>query len=187
LPALKPEEISKPEFDDSKWDTLKTGQRLYVDSCWIRAKFVIPEKIFGKVASGKIVFKVSVDDYGYLWVNGNYIGYIPWDGEFDLTDKIKPGEDMILVIKAVNTGGPLRLLILVLTILKKSEDADAWVIQFYESQGKETEANIVLPFSTSKIFRSNFLEEDKEELKPEGGRLRMRVKPNSVVTLKVYK
>jgi len=107
---VKTEEPTKPEFDDSKWDTLNLGQRIYVDSCWIRAKFKIPEKVFGKSVDGKIIFKVSVDDYGYLWVNGNYIGYIPWDGEFDLTGKVKPGEETTLAIKAINTGGPLRLL-----------------------------------------------------------------------------
>ncbi|MDW8108100.1 MAG: glycoside hydrolase family 38 C-terminal domain-containing protein [Candidatus Kryptonium sp.] len=110
LSTLKTNEPTKVEYDDSKWDTLKLGQRVYIDSCWIRSKFKIPEKFLGKAISGKIVFKVSVDDYGYLWVNEKYVGYIPWDGEFDLTSEIKPGQEITFAIKAVNTGGPLRLL-----------------------------------------------------------------------------
>ncbi len=59
---------------------------------------------------GKITFLVSVDDYGYFYVNGENKGYFPWDGEFDLTENAKPGDKFLIAIKAINTGGPLRLL-----------------------------------------------------------------------------
>ncbi|NWF91104.1 MAG: alpha-mannosidase [Ignavibacteriaceae bacterium] len=55
-------------------------------------------------------FIISVDDYGYLFVNGENKGYFPWDGEFELTKDAKPGTKYVLVIKAINTGGPLRLI-----------------------------------------------------------------------------
>lgn len=111
LTGEKTEEIfTKINFDDSKWDTLRIGQRIYVDSCWLRTKFTLPEKMFGKDVSGKIIFKVTVDDLGYLWINEKYIGYIQWSAEFDLTDIVKPGQEFLIAIKAINRAGPLRII-----------------------------------------------------------------------------
>jgi len=76
---------------------------------------------------------------------------------------------------------------LILTVLKKSEDSNSWTIQFYESQGEETEAQLVLPFIPSNVFKSNFLEEDREELKFNGERITLKVKANSITTLKIYR
>jgi alpha-mannosidase len=107
IPAGDPTQLG---FDDSGWQTLKLNQRIYPDSCWLRKEIVLPPNIFGKELSGPLKFLVSVDDYGYLWVNGASKGHFPWDGEFELTKTAKPGERFLIVIKAVNTGGPLRLL-----------------------------------------------------------------------------
>ncbi len=101
---------TQPGFDDSGWQTLKLNQHIYPDSCWIRKEIVLPPKILGKAVKGPMEFLVSVDDYGYLWVNGVSKGYFPWDGEFELTKDAKPGDHFLIVIKAINTGGPLRLL-----------------------------------------------------------------------------
>ncbi|HLX11197.1 MAG TPA: glycoside hydrolase family 38 C-terminal domain-containing protein, partial [Bacteroidota bacterium] len=97
-------------YDDSKWETITIGQNLKIDSCWMRKEITIPSMILGKPVSGSFKFLVSVDDYGYLWVNGESKGYFPWDGEFELTKDAKPGQKFELVIRAINTGGPLRLL-----------------------------------------------------------------------------
>ena len=101
---------TKPGFDDSKWDDLRLRQSIYPESCWIRKEIVLPEYIIGQPVAGPVKFLVSVDDYGYLWVNGESKGYFPWDGEFSLTNDGHPGEKFLIAIKAVNTGGPLRLL-----------------------------------------------------------------------------
>jgi alpha-mannosidase len=101
---------TKTGFDDSKWDTLKLNQSIYPDSCWIRKEVVIPERMLGERVAGKVRFLVSVDDYGYLWVNGESKGYFPWNGEFVLTENARPGDRFVIAIKAINTGGPLRLL-----------------------------------------------------------------------------
>jgi len=101
---------TKSDFDDSKWENLKLDQRIYPDSCWIRKEFVIPDQILGQPVSGAVKFLVSVDDYGYLWVNGESKGYFPWDGEFELTKDAKPRQKFLIAIKAINTGGPLRLI-----------------------------------------------------------------------------
>ena len=101
---------TKPGFDDSQWDTLRLNQWIYPDSCWFRKEIVLPEKILGTNVHGTVNVLLSVDDYGYLWVNGEDHGYFPWDGEFPLTTTAAPGQKFLLVIKAINTGGPLRLI-----------------------------------------------------------------------------
>jgi alpha-mannosidase len=101
---------TQPGFDDSKWATLGLNQSLYLDSCWIRKDIVLPEKILGKPVSGPLRLVVAVDDYGFMWVNGVSKGYFPWDGNFELTKDAKPGEKFTIAIRAINTGGPLRLI-----------------------------------------------------------------------------
>ncbi|HMK37813.1 MAG TPA: glycoside hydrolase family 38 C-terminal domain-containing protein [Bacteroidota bacterium] len=101
---------TKPGFDDSQWATLPIGRELYIDSCWMRKEVTLPERMLGQPTSGALRFLVSVDDYGFLFVNGESRGYFPWDGEFELTKSARGGEKFLLAIKAINTGGPLRLL-----------------------------------------------------------------------------
>jgi alpha-mannosidase len=101
---------ARPDFDDAKWDTLKIGESIFPDSCWLRRTIVLPKTYLGMPVSGKARLKLSVDDAGTLWVDGVSKGYFPWDGEFDLTDDAKPGQSFVVAIKAINTGGPLRLL-----------------------------------------------------------------------------
>ena len=101
---------TQPGFDDSKWETLQLNQSIYPDSCWIRKDIVLPEKILGKPVSGPVRLIVAVDDYGYMWVNGVSKGYFPWDGNFELTKDAKPGEKFTIAMRAINTGGPLRLI-----------------------------------------------------------------------------
>ncbi len=104
------QKIAAPGYDASHWQPLDFNQRLYVDSCWLRAELTVPSQICGKKVEGTLKFLVSVDDYGFLWVNGEEKGKFPWDGEFDLSQDAQPGEKYVLLIKAMNTGGPLRLL-----------------------------------------------------------------------------
>ncbi len=101
---------TKPEFDDSQWKNLKLDERIFPDSCWIRKEIILPERILGKTISGPMKFLVSVDDYGYMWIDGVSKGHFPWDGEFTLTENAKPGQKVTVAIKAINTGGPLRLI-----------------------------------------------------------------------------
>ncbi|MFA3782270.1 alpha-mannosidase [Melioribacteraceae bacterium 4301-Me] len=103
-------QLSNPEFDDSKWQNLKLNENIYPDSCWLRKVIELPEFIAGVPVNGTIKFLVSVDDYGYMFINGENKGKFPWDGEFEITQSAKPGEKFVLVIKAINTGGPLRLI-----------------------------------------------------------------------------
>lgn len=104
------EQPARMDFDDAHWENLKLDESVFPDSCWIRKKITLPSKYLGQPISGAIKFLVSVDDYGYLWVNGESKGHFPWDGEFELTNDAKPGQSFLIAIKAINTGGPLRLL-----------------------------------------------------------------------------
>jgi len=101
---------TQPGFDDSKWESLQPNQSIYLDSCWIRKDIVLPTKILGQPVSGPMRIIVAVDDYGYMWINGVSKGYFPWDGNFELTKEAKPGERFTIAIRAINTGGPLRLI-----------------------------------------------------------------------------
>jgi alpha-mannosidase len=97
-------------FDDSQWDDLTLNQSFYLDSCWIRKEIILPASILGKTLKGRVKLLVSVDDFGYMYINGEYKGKFPWNGEFILTDDAKPGDRFLIAIRAVNTGGPLRLI-----------------------------------------------------------------------------
>ena len=97
-------------FDDSNWGTLSLNEHVTDDSCWLRKTIILPKQILGTPVKGKIKLLLSVDDYGYLWINGESKGYFPWDGDFVLTEDAKPGDKFVVVIKAINTGGPLRLI-----------------------------------------------------------------------------
>jgi alpha-mannosidase len=99
-----------PGFDDSGWEILTIGRSVYPDSCWLRKEIVVPGTILGLPVSGPLLFLISVDDYGYFWVNGELRGTFPWNGQFELTPDARPGQHILVAVKAVNTGGPLRLL-----------------------------------------------------------------------------
>jgi alpha-mannosidase len=82
---------------------------------------------------------------------------------------------------------------LILTTFKKAEDsnlpvgqAGAYVFQWYESEGKDTEAEIEFPETPKKVVKSNFMEEDGDPLKFDGKKLKIKTPANSVVTIKVY-
>ena len=108
--SLKSEALSKIDFNDSDWKTLQLDERIYPDSCWFRKVIELPKYIATEEVKGKIKFLVSVDDYGFMFINGKNLGRFPWDGEFELTENAKAGDKFVLLIKAVNTGGPMRLI-----------------------------------------------------------------------------
>jgi alpha-mannosidase len=74
----------------------------------------------------------------------------------------------------------------VLTSIKKAEDSDAWVIQWYNTSASAVEATLALPGTPSKAVLSNFLEEDGESLAVTGRTLRVPTRPHAVVTAKVW-
>ncbi len=75
---------------------------------------------------------------------------------------------------------------LILTTFKKAEDENAYIFQWYESEGKDTEAEVEFPEAPVKVVKSNFIEEDGESLKFEGKKLKVTTPRNSVITVKAY-
>ena len=75
---------------------------------------------------------------------------------------------------------------LVLTSVKKAEDSNAWIIQWYDAEGRETEASITLPYIPKKVLQSNFMEEDGEPIQFNGKTMSVKTKKHSVETIKVY-
>lgn len=107
---MSPQDLCAPTLDVTNWKSMNYQTRLYVDSCWLRTTVTLPKTMMGQELSGPIRLLLSVDDYGYLWVNGAARGHFPWDGEFVIEENAQPGMRFIILIKAMNTGGPLRLL-----------------------------------------------------------------------------
>ena len=101
---------ARPDYDDSSWPAVALDERLSVDSCWMRKTLVVPPFVAGRPARGPLKLLVTVDDYGFLFVNGKDLGRFDWNGEFELSPNVKPGDVLHLAIHAMNTGGPLRLL-----------------------------------------------------------------------------
>ncbi|MFI5176316.1 MAG: glycoside hydrolase family 38 C-terminal domain-containing protein, partial [Terriglobia bacterium] len=75
---------------------------------------------------------------------------------------------------------------LILTSIKQAEDSKAWMIQWYDSKGEETNAVVTLPQTPKKMVQSNFLEEDGESVVFEKNVVKFHTRKNSVVTLKAY-
>ncbi len=97
------------DFNDGTWEMLTLGKSVYPDSCWLRREIILPDRILGTPVRGPVRLLLTVDDYGSLWVNGESRGKFLWDGAFVLTENARPGDRFLVAIRAVNTGGPLRL------------------------------------------------------------------------------
>ena len=104
------EELSSPGFDDSAWEDLTIRKHLDPDSCWMRKVITLPEYLVAQETAGRLNIYVTVDDYGRLYVNGEDRGEVQWSGEYTLTENAVPGQEIVLLIKAFDTGGPMRLL-----------------------------------------------------------------------------
>ena len=103
-------EPARPDYDDAAWKPVGIDEHLHLDSCWMRKTVVVPRTVAGRPPRGPLKLHVTVDDYGFLFVNGKDLGRFDWSGTFTLTPDAKPGDVLHLAIHAINTGGPLRLL-----------------------------------------------------------------------------
>jgi len=75
---------------------------------------------------------------------------------------------------------------LVLTTIKKAEDSDAWIVQWYDAGGEGAHAVLTMPQVPKKIMMSNFLEEERDNLPFKEYLVGIDTKKNSVVTIKIY-
>ena len=75
---------------------------------------------------------------------------------------------------------------LVLTTVKKAEDSDAWIVQWYETDGKDVDAVLTLPNQPKKVLTTNVMEEDGTTVSFTGKSVNVPTKKYSTKTVKVY-
>ena len=75
---------------------------------------------------------------------------------------------------------------LILTIVKQAEDSKAWVIEWYDASGEDSQADLVLPRKPRMVVESNFIEEDGKPVPFRGNHVFVETKKNSIETIKVY-
>ena len=75
---------------------------------------------------------------------------------------------------------------LILTAMKKSEDDEDVVIRFYEAEGRQAIAKVLLFKAIKQAWKTNLIEEEPEALpvKPDGS-LELKVAPWEIVTIKL--
>jgi alpha-mannosidase len=74
---------------------------------------------------------------------------------------------------------------LVLTSIKKAEDSDAWIIQWYEANGSDATAELLLPKAPKKVMLTNTMEEDGKEIPFARNVVIVETKKNALKTVKV--
>ncbi|TAK54699.1 MAG: hypothetical protein EPO24_12960, partial [Bacteroidetes bacterium] len=74
---------------------------------------------------------------------------------------------------------------LILTSVKQAEDSNAWILQWYETQGIETQAVLTLPLQPKSVVRSNVLEEDGMAATSVKNVVNITTDKNSITTIKV--
>jgi alpha-mannosidase len=74
---------------------------------------------------------------------------------------------------------------LVLSSLKKSEDGDAWVVQWYDAEGKVSNGTVSFPRTPKKAVMSNFLEEVGSPVPVQNNSVNVKTRASSIVTLRV--
>ncbi len=131
---------------------------------------------------GKHSIEYSLYPHPGTWQQANTeaIGYRV-QRSVDRRDKRRPQREtsFIRIARAAWTAN------LVLTGMKKAEDSDAWIVQWYETSGEDSEAVLWLPHVPTKVVMSNFMEEDGKAVAIDGHIVRVQTKKNSVITLKI--
>ncbi|MBC7327352.1 hypothetical protein H5T87_04465 [bacterium] len=106
--------LSDLDYDDSNWQTADVGFSWNVPNShgWLRKIITVPDNLNGFPTEGKPLYlRVGIDDEGEIYVDGKLIQRFRWaDGFVKLTDKAKPGEIKLVVIRAINGPGQGRLM-----------------------------------------------------------------------------
>jgi len=78
---------------------------------------------------------------------------------------------------------------LVMTAMKKSEDGDGLILRFYESAGKQTQAEITLPAGATHAAETNLMEKGVEGMNAtlpiSNNKVELKVGPYSINTVRV--
>ena len=118
------------------------------------------------------------------------------DGDWKESEAYKQGQEYCYLPLALQTSGngnlprnysflklsPTNLL---LSTIKKAEKENQLILRFFESKGETTEAEIELFREIKKCSITDLLERKIYELKPEGRKIKLKVKPFEIITLKI--
>ena len=118
------------------------------------------------------------------------------DGDWKQSEAYKHGQEfqhLPLAVQATSEGDlpqefsflELKPGNLIFSALKKAEDSDEVILRFFETKGEETDAEIELFRKIERATVTDLLEQEEYELKPDRNKLRMKVKPFEIVTLKL--
>ncbi len=69
--------------------------------------------------------------------------------------------------------------------VKKAEDDEAYIIRAYEAHNKRTTATFELGFDIKEAFLCDLMENEIEEIKLDGNKFTLNIKPFEIVTIKV--
>jgi len=75
---------------------------------------------------------------------------------------------------------------LILTTIKKAEDGEAWIFQWYDAKGEDSKAKLTLPRAPTKVVKSSFLETDGSAEVFKGTQVEVPTKKNATTTVKIY-
>ncbi len=104
----------KPDLDDSQWLKVRPEHSWEGENtaAWYRQLIVVPQTVGGASPAGsRLTLRCAVDDAMEIYVNGELKGKFPWDqGVAILADNATPGDKFLVAIKAINYGGPGRLM-----------------------------------------------------------------------------
>ncbi len=154
---LEPSEVSKLNYDDSKWKSFKLNEEdVFPNGCWLRKVITVPEKIGGKKVYGKLNLFISINDIGELWIDGKLIDSWQWDKSITLTNNAKPGKRIAILLKG-KSNHPMYLFWI----------ADAYLILDKSEEIKKITDNLLLSLKTAQKLlsfdtyqKSGFLEID---------------------------
>jgi alpha-mannosidase len=122
----------------------------------------------------------------------------PHQGRWENAQTVRRGYEFnhpLLVVSTTSHKGdlPLRESFLqlsprqlVLTTIKKAEDSQAWIVQWYNTGREETQASLLLPRKPARVVQSNFLEEDGGPVPCTSNTVNVTTPHFGITTLKIY-
>jgi alpha-mannosidase len=74
---------------------------------------------------------------------------------------------------------------IIIETIKRAEDGQGLIVRLYESQRRRGPVTVTTSFALSGAWRTNLIEEDQEQLLPDGQRVTLYVRPHQIVTLRL--
>lgn len=73
----------------------------------------------------------------------------------------------------------------IVSALKKTDKEDNYIIRLYEVAGKDTEVTVKLPFRIEKLWKTDMIEENGEEIKSDGDTFTVKIGHHAIETFKI--